>query len=162
MVLTFHHRGAAWNSIHQRIKAKGSRLRRNDASFLAYSLLDAVVDRCFPILEHYSDRAEELETLILERSGMNALGEIHQLKRDLLLLRWAIYARCTGAAAPHECRVTPPCVPERLDHVVQIIEIVRRIGDRQRPDGDLYVLGLKPDERDHEGVARSSAMIFSR
>ena len=61
-VLTFQEgRSDVWDPIRQRIKAKGSRLRANDASFLAYSLLDAIVDRCFPILEDYSERAEELE-----------------------------------------------------------------------------------------------------
>ena len=130
-VLTFQSTGGdEWDSIYQRIKAKGSRLRSNDASFLTYSLLDAVVDRCFPILEHYSDRAEELETLILERSGMNALGEIHRLKRDLLLLRWALWPMREVVVAlqrdPHECMSDTTLVYLRdlYDHVIQIIDIV--------------------------------------
>ena len=130
-VLTFQSTGGAeWDSIYQRIKAKGSRLRGNDASFLAYSLLDTVVDRCFPILEHYSDRAEELEELILERSGMNSLGEIHRLKRDLLLLRWAIWPMREVVQAlqrdPHECMSDTTLVYLRdlYDHVIQILDIV--------------------------------------
>jgi magnesium transporter len=130
-VLTFQNSGGdEWDSICERIKAKGSRLRGNDASFLAYSLLDAVVDRCFPILEHYSDRAEELESLILEGSGMNALSEIHQLKRDLLLLRWALWPMREVVQAlqrdPHECMgdTTLVYLRDLYDHVVQIIDIV--------------------------------------
>ena len=130
-VLTFQGSGGdEWDPIHQRIKAKGSRLRGNDASFLAYSLLDAVVDHCFPILERYSDRAEELETQILEGSGSNALGEIHQLKRDLLLLRWALWPMREVVVAlqrdPHECMSDTTLVYLRdlYDHVIQIIDIV--------------------------------------
>lgn len=130
-VLTFQNTGGEeWDPICQRIKAKGSRLRSNDASFLTYSLLDAVVDHCFPILEHYSDRAEELETLILERSGTNALSEIHQLKRDLLVLRWALWPMREVVQAlqrdPHECMSDTTLVYLRdlYDHVVQIIDIV--------------------------------------
>jgi magnesium transporter len=130
-VLTFQGSGGdEWDPIYQRIKAKGSRLRGNDASFLAYSLLDAVVDRCFPILEHYSDRAEELETLILEGSGTHALSEIHQLKRDLLLLRWALWPMREVVVAlqrdPHECMSDTTLVYLRdlYDHVIQIIDIV--------------------------------------
>ena len=130
-VLTFQSTGGdEWDPIHQRIKVKGSRLRSNDASFLAYSLLDAVVDRCFPILEHYSDRAEELEALILEGSGINALSQIHQLKRDLLLLRWALWPMREVVQAlqrdPHECMSDTTLVYLRdlYDHVVQIIDIV--------------------------------------
>jgi magnesium transporter len=129
-VLTFQETGGnEWDPICQRIKAKGSRLRSNDASFLAYSLLDAVVDSCFPILEYYSDRAEELETLILERSGMNALGDIHRLKRGLLLLHWAIWPMREVAQTllrdPHECMsdTTRVYLRDLYDHVIQIIDI---------------------------------------
>jgi magnesium transporter len=77
-VLTFQEsHNDAWDPIRQRIRMKGSRLRGNDASFLAYSLLDAVVDGCFPILEQYSERAEALEAMILEGSKPNVLSEVH-------------------------------------------------------------------------------------
>jgi magnesium transporter len=50
-VLTFQEsHGDRWDSIRQRLGMKGSRLRGNDASFLAYSLLDTVVDSGFPLL----------------------------------------------------------------------------------------------------------------
>ena len=130
-VLTFQETsGEMWDLIRQRIKAKGSRLRSNDASFLAYSLLDTVVDSCFPILEHYSDRAEELETRILEGSKPNILNEIHQLKRDLLLLRWVIWPMRevvhTLQRDPHECMsdTTHVYLRDLYDHVIQIIEII--------------------------------------
>ena len=51
-LLTFQEQqGDVWDPIRQRIGAKGSRLRENDVSFLIYSLLDAMIDQCFPILE---------------------------------------------------------------------------------------------------------------
>ena len=130
-VLTFQETsGEMWSLIRQRIHAKGSRLRGNDASFLAYSLLDTVVDSCFPILEHYSDRAEELEALILERSKPSILNEIHHLKRDLLLLRWVIWPMREVVQMlqrdPHECMSETARVYLRdlYDHVIQIIEII--------------------------------------
>jgi magnesium transporter len=130
-VLTFQESSDdRWNLIRQRIQMKGSRLRTNDASFLAYSLLDTVVDNCFPILEHYSERAEELETLILENSKPNLLNQIHQLKRDLLLLRWVIWPMREVVQAlqrdPHECMsdTTRVYLRDLYDHVIQIIEII--------------------------------------
>jgi magnesium transporter len=129
-VLTFQEApGSEWDSIRQRINAKGSRLRNSDASFLAYSLLDAIVDSCFPILEHYSDRAEELEELILEHPQPNVINAIHQLKRDLLLLRWAIWPMrdvvSTLQRDPHECvsDATRVYLRDLYDHVIRIIEI---------------------------------------
>ena len=91
---------------------------------------NTVVDSCFPILEHYSDRAEELETRILEGSKPNILNEIHQLKRDLLLLRWVIWPMRevvqTLQRDPHECMsdTTHVYLRDLYDHVIQIIEII--------------------------------------
>jgi magnesium transporter len=130
-VLTFRETpGSEWDSIRQRLKLKGSRLRSSDASFLAYSLLDAVVDSCFPILEYYSSRAEELEDLILERSQPSVISEIHQLKRDLLTLRWVIWPLREVVATllrdPHECvsETTRIYLRDLYDHVIQIIDII--------------------------------------
>src|SRR5512136_2319939 len=68
-VLTFQETPSdVWEPIRQRLKSKGSRLRLNDASFLVYSLLDANVDRFFPILERYGDDAEELENRLIDRA----------------------------------------------------------------------------------------------
>ena len=130
-IMTFQeNRSAEWDPIRQRIKAKGSRLRNSDASFLAYSLLDAIVDSCFPILETYSDRAEELETFILEHSRPSLVNEIHQFKRDLLLLRWVIWPMREVVSSlqrePHECvsETTRIYLRDLYDHVVQIIDLI--------------------------------------
>jgi magnesium transporter len=119
-----------WPSICQRIKMKGSRLRTGDASFLAYSLLDSVVDSCFPILELYGERAEDLEEQILENSKPSLLSEVHQLKRDLLLLRWVLWPMRevvqTLQRDSHECmsETTSIYLRDLYEHVIQIIEII--------------------------------------
>jgi len=130
-VLTFKEAPSpVWDLIRQRIKSKGSRLRNSDASFLVYSLLDANVDRCFPILEHFGDRAEELETLILENSQQSAINDIHQLKRDLLVMRRAVWPLrevvSTLIREPHECVSdgTRVYLRDLYDHVIQIIDII--------------------------------------
>ena len=130
-VLTFQaNPSTEWDSIRQRIRAKGSRLRKSDASFLAYSLLDAIVDSCFPILEACSDRAEELESLILGHPQPDLINQIHQFKRDLLLLRWVVWPMREVVAylqrEPHECvsETTRIYLRDLYDHVVQIIDLI--------------------------------------
>jgi magnesium transporter len=119
-----------WAPIRQRINVKGSRLRNSDASFLAYSLLDVIVDRCFPILETFGDRAEELEDLILERPRPTLINEIHQLKHDLLLLRWVVWPMREVVSfmqrEPHECisDTTRVYLRDLYDHVVQLIDLI--------------------------------------
>ena len=130
-VMTFQeNRNKAWEIILQRIKVKGSRLRNSDASFLAYSLLDVLVDNCFPILEYLSDRAEELETLILEHPRPELISDIHQLKRDLLMVRWVVWPLREVVSflqrETHECitDTTRIYLTDLYDHVVQIIELI--------------------------------------
>jgi magnesium transporter len=130
-VLTFQETPSdVWEPIRQRLKIKGSRLRTNDASFLVYSLLDANIDRCFPILEHFGDRAEDLEIAILDRSQPNAINEIHELKRDLLLMRRNVWPMrevvYTLQREPHECvsDTTRVYLRDLYDHVIQIIDII--------------------------------------
>jgi magnesium transporter len=118
-----------WEPICQRIRAKGSRLRDNDASFLAYSILDAVIDSYFPILEHYSDLAEVMEDLILERIKPDLINEIHQFKRDLLTIHrvlWPMRGRSTLQRDTHECMSETSRVYLRdlYAHVIQIIDII--------------------------------------
>jgi magnesium transporter len=130
-VLTFReNQGDIWDEIRRRMKSKGSRLRNNDASFLMYSLLDAIFDHCFPILEYYGERLEELEDLVLDRPPQNTIGEIHRIKRDLLLLRRGVWPMrelvSTLQREPHECVSgdTPVYLRDLYDHVVQIIDIL--------------------------------------
>jgi magnesium transporter len=130
-VMTFQDsRSVQWDPIRQRIKTKGSRLRNSDASFLVYSLLDALIDGCFPILETYSNRAEELETLILEHKRPDIISEIHQLKRDLLSLRWVVWPMREVISfmkrESHECisETTRVYLRDLYDHVIQIIELI--------------------------------------
>lgn len=130
-VLTFQEtRGDVWGPIRQRLATAGSRLRNSDASFLVYSLIDAIVDHCFPILEHYGDRLEDIEDLVLASPTRQTINEIHKLKRELLLLRRAIWPMREVVHSlqrePHECfsETSRTYMRDVYDHVVQIIDIV--------------------------------------
>lgn len=79
--------GDVWDAVRARILQDGSRLRTNDVSFLLYALLDAVVDQCFPVIEHYSARLEEAEEEVLDQPEPAIIRRIHHVKHELLLLR---------------------------------------------------------------------------
>jgi magnesium transporter len=130
-VLTFQETsGDVWDPIRQRIRTAGSALRVNDASFLAYSLIDAVVDEAFPILEQFGDRLEDLEDLVLQRPSPDVIQEIHRMKRELLLVRRALWPMREVLSKmqrePHECfsEVTRTYIRDVYDHAVQAIDIV--------------------------------------
>ncbi len=122
--------GDIWDPIRERIEKSGSRLRAQDASYLAYTLLDAIVDHCFPVLEYYGDRLEELEDLVLDRPSRDTINEIHQVKRELLLLRRAVWPMREVVNAmqrePHECMSdnTRTYLRDVYDHLIQIMDII--------------------------------------
>ncbi len=137
-LLTFQESpGDVWDGIRQRLQTAGSRLRLNDASFLAYSLIDAMVDSCFPLLEHYGDRLEDIEAVVLQSPSPSTIQEIHELKRELLLFRRAVWPMREVISQlqrePHDCLsdATRTYMRDVYDHLVQIIDIIetyREIG----------------------------------
>lgn len=76
-----------WEPVCARILKEGSRLRIHEIGYLVYALLDAIVDHCFPVLEHYSDLLQDLEMEVLDRPEPSLINRIHLVKRELLLLR---------------------------------------------------------------------------
>jgi magnesium transporter len=145
-VLTFQEdRGDVWDPIRQRIQSKGSRLRNNDASFLTYSLLDAIVDQIFPILEQFGDRLEELEDLVIEKPYQQTISQIHQVKRSLLQLRRAAWPMREAVSIlqrePHECLsdTTRLYLRDVYDHLVQIIDLIETYRELASDLTDTYI-----------------------
>jgi magnesium transporter len=130
-VLTFQEApGDVWGPIRERIRKPGSQLRRNDAGFLVYSLLDAMIDHCFPILEDFGDRLEELEEIVYERPTQGVIHQIHQLRRELLLFRREVWPMREVIhnlqREPHECmtETTRTYLRDVYDHTVQVIDLI--------------------------------------
>jgi magnesium transporter len=129
-LLTFQETpNSVFESIYRRIEAQGSRLRNNDVSFLCYSLLDAIVDSYFPLLEFYAERIEETEEELLNGPRQPTLRKAHAVKRGLLLLRRAIWPMREIIAQllrdRHEClsETTLTYFRDVYDHCVQIIDL---------------------------------------
>jgi magnesium transporter len=145
-VLTFQEsRGDVWDPIRQRIQIKGSRLRNNDASFLAYSLLDSIVDHFFPILEQYGDRLEELEEIVIDKPRQEIVTQIHEVKRNLLQLRRSAWPMREAVSIlqrePHECLsdTTRLYLRDVYDHLVQIIDLIETYRELASDLTDIYI-----------------------
>jgi len=130
-VLTFQEApGDIWDPIRGRINARGSRLRTGDPSFLVYTLLDAIVDHIFPVLEHYGDRLETLENAVVTGRKRDILLDIHRLKRELLLLRRALWPmrdmvhQLQSERSEVLSENTRTYMTDLYDHVVQAMDIL--------------------------------------
>jgi len=140
-VLTFQDAvTGVFDPVHHRLTVSGSRLRADDASFLTYALLDAVVDACFPIIDHFDGNLDRLENAVVEHVDPSLLSLIQDVKRQFALLRSTIWPMREVVAAlqrdPNECmsEATKVYLSDLYDHVVQVIEINETYRERA---GDL-------------------------
>ena len=130
-LLTFQEcRSSVFANILPRLQSKDSRLRRNDASFLLYSLLDVSIDHYFPILEEISERLEDLEEAVLGKGAPSLFEEIHRFRGDLAMLRriaWPMRELVNNLTRQqYDCLsdTTKTYLRDVYDHVVQLLELI--------------------------------------
>ena len=130
-VLTFQERsGDCLDPVRERIRKGAGRIRREGADYLAYAILDAVIDSYFPLLEKFGERLEALEDRVVAQPNASTVAAVHQAKRDLLGLRRAIWPQreMVNALLRDEMPLMGQQVHVYLrdcyDHVTQIIDMV--------------------------------------
>jgi magnesium transporter len=77
--------------VRSRIEKSKGIIRKQGADYLAYALLDAIIDGFFPVLERYGERLEELEEEVIINPTRQTLQKIYRIRRELLELRRAIW-----------------------------------------------------------------------
>jgi magnesium transporter len=79
--------GTGFASVMERLKSGRGQIRGSGADYLLYTLVDAVVDGYFWLLEHLGERIEELETDAVERARPETIRRIHALRAEGLFIR---------------------------------------------------------------------------
>jgi magnesium transporter len=91
-VITFQHRrNTRLEPVRQRIANPSARLRRNSADYLAYAILDTVIDALYPVLADMGERLESIESQILSDPRPAVLGQINAIRNQLMQFRRAIW-----------------------------------------------------------------------
>ena len=122
--------GDVFNLIRERLRSGKGRIRKMGADYLAYSLLDAVVDNYFVILEKFGDKIELLETELVENPTQKTVQRLYQLKRELIFLHNAVWPlrEVVNGLGKHESplirQTTVPYLRDVYDHVIHIIDSV--------------------------------------
>jgi magnesium transporter len=134
--------------IRKRLRQTGSRLRSKDSDYLLYALIDLVVDRKFPMLERIGERIEQLDDELLERPSRSSVGQIHGLKRDLLVIRrfcwpereaigWLL--RDEASLIGREARTY---LRDCYDHSVQIIDLLETYREMVSMQMEVYLSAI--------------------
>lgn len=92
-VLSFQEsEGDVFDTIRERLRSGNGRIRNLKSDYLLYSLIDAVVDNYFIIIETLGNKIEDLETDLFEGHAKENINiEVQQLKREILKVRRAIF-----------------------------------------------------------------------
>ena len=120
----------ALSLIRERLRSGRGRIRKLGTDYLAYSLLDAVVDGYFVVLDRFGDRIDLLEDQLLERPASATVEQLYQLKRELLLLHRSVWPvrEVVAGLMRHESEIvresTEPYLRDVYDHTVQAIDTI--------------------------------------
>jgi magnesium transporter len=165
-VLTFQEKeGDCLDPVRERVRKSKGRIRHAGSDYLAYAILDAVVDSWFPILEDYGETLQDLENEILDNPASEIVGEIHLVKRDLLEIRRIIWPmrETVNVLFKDEGliqRETHIYLRDCYDHVIQIIDIVESYRDMASGLMELYLSSVSNNMNQVMKVLTIIATIF--
>jgi len=83
--------GDIFDPIRERIRNKKGNIRKSGPDFLAYSLIDAVVDHYFLILEEFGEHIEVLEAELISNPAPSTLRQLYKMKREMIKLRKSVW-----------------------------------------------------------------------
>lgn len=91
-VISFQEReGDVFDAIRERIRNNIGRIRKLGADYLVYSLIDAIIDNYFTILEKLGEETEDLEAKVIKDPVPANLQIIYKLKSELIFLRKSVW-----------------------------------------------------------------------
>jgi magnesium transporter len=137
--------GDVFDPIRERIRNGKGRIRKMGGDYLAYALLDSIVDNYFIILEKLSEKIEYLEEKLITRPTPETLQTIHHLKREMIFLRKAIWPlrEVIGGLERNESSLikesTKIYLRDIYDHTIQTIDTIETFRDMVSGMLDIYL-----------------------
>lgn len=137
--------GDVLGPVRDRIRKGASRIRKSGPDYLMYSILDAVIDAYFPLLEKYGEILEDLEDDTILHPEPALLTRIYSVRRKLLALRRAIWPLREAAnllVRDQSIRIDPGTqvyLRDCYDHTVQIIDLMESYRELSSGLMDVYL-----------------------
>lgn len=155
LVISFQEvEGDVWSTVRRRIAEEGTPMRSSGADFLWYSLIDAVVDAYYIVLDRIAEHVEELEEDIFERLPTDTPQRLRGLRKEAVALRrasWPLREALDGLVRVPEGRLSPlttSLMEDVRDHVRQVSEVNELLREAISANLDTYLslVGMKQNE----------------
>jgi magnesium transporter len=148
-VITFQEReGDIFEPVRRRIHNVISRLRNHGPDYLAYALLDVIVDHYYVILEHFGDAIEFMEEEVLKNPRESLIPEIQRLKRETLILRkslWPLREALADLKKAESALITDftlPYLDDTYDHTMQVLDTLETFREMVTGIMDIYLSNI--------------------
>jgi magnesium transporter len=135
-VITFQEReGDVFEAVRERIRNNKGRIRKLKADYLFYSLLDAIIDGYFDVLEQIGGRVEIVEAAVMRNPVPATLAEIHELRTQVVFLRKSVWPlreamntleKTESALVNKSTRVF---LRDTYDHTIHLIDTIETYRD---------------------------------
>ncbi|RMF86457.1 MAG: magnesium and cobalt transport protein CorA [Nitrospinota bacterium] len=166
-VLSFQEQaGDVFQPVRERLRSGKGRIRKMGADYLAYALVDAIVDHYFLLLENLGEQMEDLEEELITHPMPETLHTIHKLKREMLFLRrsiWPLREVISGLSrgeSPLIQKTTGVFLRDVYDHTVQVIDTIETFRDMLSGMLDIYLSSVSNRLNEVMKVLTIIATIF--
>ena len=167
-LLTFQEQGGEmFAGVRQRLAGGKGRIRSMGPDYLAYALLDAVVDNYFTVLEQLGEEIEAVEDEVIANPEQTTIHRIHLLKRELILLRKSVWPlrEILGSLMRQEEQeligeATNIYLRDLYDHTIQVIDTLETYRDVVAGLLDIYLSSLSNRMNEIMKVLTIFAVIF--
>ena len=158
--------GDVFESVRERIRGSKGRIRKMGADYLAYALIDAIVDNYYVILEKIGETIENMQEDIIKNPDPETLQEIYKLKRDMIYLRksvWPLREVLNGLLREESKlirKTTHIYLRDLYDHTIQVIDTIETYRDMISGMLDIYMSSISNKMNEVMKVLTIFAAIF--
>jgi magnesium transporter len=157
--------GDIFDPIRDRIRKDG-RIRKFGPDYLAYALIDGIVDNYFVVMEKLEERVEDLEEELVTNPSQQSLQRISILKKDMIFLRKSVWPlreviiNLEHTESPLIKETTAIYLRDVYDHTIQVIDTLETLRDMVSGMIDIYLSGLSYRMNEIMKVLTLIATIF--
>ncbi len=166
-IITFQEReGDVFEPVRERLRKGKGQLRKRPPDYLAYTLMDAIVDHYFIVLEKIGEEIESLEEELLSNPTPETLETVHHLKRELIFLRKSVWPlrEVISVLERGESELiqdkTTIYLRDVYDHTIQVMDTVETLRDMVSGMLDVYLSSVSNRMNEVMKVLTIIATIF--
>lgn len=166
-LITFQEvQGDVFRLVRERIRKPKTRIRSSGCDYLAYALIDAIVDHYFTILETLGENIETLEEELLENPTNITMQTIHDMKQEMIYLRKQVWPirEIVNSLIKNESSLIKPSTHvffrDVYDHTIQVIDTIESYRDILSGMLDLYLSTVSNKMNEVMKVLTIIATIF--